>query len=55
MHPFSTPENIRKPYDFLMFSDVEKQSIENKCVKHNNNIVPLELFDYDNIFIPIAT
>ena len=24
MHPFSTPENIRKPYDFLMFSGGRK-------------------------------
>ena len=32
MHPFSNPENIRKPYGFWMFQGVEKECIANKCV-----------------------
>ena len=34
MHLFSTPpENIRKPYGFLVFSGVEKECIGNEWIK----------------------
>ena len=33
MNPFSTPENIRKPYFFLMFSELEKGCIGSEWAK----------------------
>ena len=37
--PFSLhPENIRKPYGFLMFSGVEKRCFGNKWVNLTNKI-----------------
>ena len=33
MHPFSTPENIRKPSGFLILSEVEKESLGKNGLK----------------------
>ena len=33
MHPFSTPENIRKPSGFLILSEVEKESLGENGLK----------------------
>ena len=38
MQPSLTPENIRKPYGFPMFSAVEKGCIGNKWVNYHPDI-----------------
>ena len=34
MHPFSTPENIKKPYGFLMFPVAELSTCTEESVEH---------------------
>ena len=41
MHPLSIPENIRKPYGFLMFSGVGKGCIRNQWVNIESKLVPI--------------
>ena len=38
MHPFSTLENIRKPYGFWCFQGLQKECVGNKLVKGKGDI-----------------